>query len=411
MKYMAAKTAALFLSAPEKQRANDVSYEYHQDPNFYYLTGHIQPNAALLLIKGEHPRQILFVEKKQPAQETWTGVRLGVEGAKELLGFEESYIIDSLPQILKRVLPEVDSFYYTLAFNDVKNPIIDTTVKMASVMFESTKKVYPKVSFVSLGAVLQKLRMKKTPEELELLRKVVGVSNEGHNEILKNVRPGWYEYQIQALGEYVFKKQGCEYTGYPCIVGSGNNSTILHYETNRRQTQDGDFIEMDIAGEYHGYSADITRSYPVNGKFTPEQRAIYDIVLEAQDSGIAAARAGNSFKAPHYAALAVVRKGLLKLGIIKDTSESLKYFMHGTSHYLGLDVHDAGAYSLLEPNEVITVEPGIYIKEGSPCDPKWWKIGCRIEDDILITNAEPINLSNGSPRNADEVETMMRKGK
>ena len=411
LKYMAKNGVALFVGAAEKNRANDVNYEFHQDPNFYYLTGHIQPNAALLLINGKNPRQILFVDKKVPAQETWTGVRLGVDGAKELLGFTEAYVIDSLPSMLSSVLQKTDTFYYTLTYPNIKSPILDSTMKMAVDLYDLAKKKYSNVVFQPLSDVLSRLRCHKTREELDLLRKAVLTSNSAHNQILRDVRAGWYEYEIQALGEYIFKKNGCEYTGYPCIVGSGNNSTILHYETNRRQTKDGDFIEMDIAGEYHGYSADITRSYPVNGTFTPEQRAIYDIVLEAQDSGIAAARAGNLFKAPHNAALSVIRKGLMKLGIIKDPTESFKYFMHGTSHYLGLDVHDAGAYGNLEPNEVITVEPGIYIKEGSPCDPKWWKIGCRIEDDILITNGDPINLSESSPRKAEDIEAMMKKGK
>jgi Xaa-Pro aminopeptidase len=243
------------------------------------------------------------------------------------------------------------------------------------------------------------------------MRKAISITNEAHNEIMRQVKPGWHEYEIQALGEFVFKKNGSEYTGYPCIVGSGENSVILHYNTNRRQTKDGDVVEMDIGAEYHGYTADVTRSYPVNGKFTKEQRIIYDLVLEAQDSGIAQCQVGKPFKAPHSAAVSVIGRGLTSLGIIKSPDEYRKYFMHGTSHYLGLDVHDPGTNGPLVENSVITVEPGIYIKEGSDCDPKWWNIGLRIEDDILITNDGPVNMSIASPRTADAVEAMMREGK
>jgi Xaa-Pro aminopeptidase len=411
LKYMGERTIALFPAALPKRRANDVMYEYHQDPNFYYLSGHIQPHAVLLLTKIGTPRQILFVDKKDPASETWTGARLGSEGAKEILGFTESYPIEAFPHILDSLLLLTDTVYYRPNYEAVQDLLLDSTFDI----YQDVKQVFSgrhkNITVASLQNLLAKLRMIKTPEELAIMKKVISISNMGHNEIIKTAKPGWYEYQIQALGEFVFKNNGAEYTGYPCIVGSGNNSTILHYETNRRQTQNGDFIEMDIGAEYHGYSADITRSFPINGHFTAEQRAIYDIVLEAQDSGIAAARIGNGFKAPHNAAVSVVQKGLLKLGIIKSADEYRKYFMHGTSHFLGLDVHDAGVYGPLEENSIITVEPGIYIAEGSPCDPKWWRIGCRIEDDILITKNGPVNLSSASPRTALEIEQLMQKGK
>ncbi len=412
--YMTARSVALFVSAPPKTRANDVSYEYHQDPNFYYLTGHIQPNAALVLYKNEANKveEILFVDKKDPSKETWTGVRLGVEGARELLGFKNAATIDRLRPILDSLLPLADTLYYsTPEPNKMTDALLDSTVYLSTAVRTSIEKHFPKVTLASLSKVLARLRMIKTTEELDLMRIAIGISNQAHNDIMRAVHPGWYEYEIQALGEYNFTKRGAEYTGYPCIVGSGNNSTILHYETNRRQTQDGDFIEMDMGSEYHGYSADVTRSFPVNGHFTPEQKAIYDIVYEAQDSGIEAARIGNDFKAPHQAAVSVIQKGLLRLGIIKNADEYRKYFMHGTSHYLGLDVHDAGTYGPLQENMVITVEPGIYIPEGSPCNPKWWKIGCRIEDDILISQRNPIILSIGSPRSSEDVEAFMNKGR
>jgi Xaa-Pro aminopeptidase len=396
---------ALFLAAPVKNRANDVDYEYHQDPNFYYLTGHIQPNAALIITRDQ---EIFFSDLKDPAREQWTGVRLGTEGARQLLGFSNVQPISDLHATLAQLLKEVTTLYY-----DPPTPkkhheaALDTTYNIWDQTVSIIKSRYPDIEVKSFRTRLGELRMRKTPEEMYLLRKAITISNEAHNDILRQVSPGWSEYQIQALGEYVFKKNGCEYTGYPCIVGAGNNGAVLHYITNRAQTKDGDMVVMDIGGEYHGYTADVTRSFPVNGRFTPEQRTIYNLVLEAQDSGIALCRAGQPFRAAHFAAVRVIQKGLLRLGIIKDTAQFRQYFMHGTSHYLGLDVHDPGTFGLLEPGVVMTVEPGIYIPEGSPCDKKWWSISCRIEDDILITTGDPEILSIASPRTAQDVEQMM----
>jgi Xaa-Pro aminopeptidase len=217
------------------------------------------------------------------------------------------------------------------------------------------------------------------------------------------------EYQAQAILEYFFKHFGAEYPGFPSILGAGENSCILHYVTNRRTLADGDLLVADVGAEYHGYTADVTRTLPVNGKFSPEQKIIYDIVLEAQTAGIKAARAGNKFTEPHNKATEIIQKRLMEQGIIKSPMEHRLYFMHGTSHYLGLDVHDAGLYGSLAPGNVITVEPGVYIPEGSPCDPKWWNIGVRIEDDILITKGEPVNLSGAAPRTTEQIEALMKE--
>jgi Xaa-Pro aminopeptidase len=415
LRQMSPHSAAVFLAAPEKNRSNDVNYEYHQDPNFYYLTGHTQADAALLLIKepievGETlTNEVIFVQKKDPPREIWTGVRLGTDGAVNVLKFPVALLIDSLNDFLKPVLARIDTLYFVSPDpKKISDPITDASFDVTRDFRDIVVSLYPNLSMGTLQPQLADMRSIKQDEELTLLRKAIRVSNDAHNEIMHTAKPGWSEYQMQALGEYVFTKNGCEYTGYPCIVGSGNNSTILHYETNRRKTEAGDFVEMDIGGEYHGYTADITRSFPINGKYSKEQRLIYDLVLEAQDSGVAEAKIGNIFRAPHNAAASVITRGLLKLGIISKPEDYKKYFMHGTSHYLGLDVHDAGNYAPLRNRQVITVEPGIYITEGSPCDKKWWKIGCRIEDDILITSGGPEILSKGSPRRAEDIEKLMR---
>jgi Xaa-Pro aminopeptidase len=416
---MAANSVAVFTSATKKNRSNDVDYEYHQDPNFYYLTGQLEDNSALLLfnpaivVNGRSTREILFVTKRDPAKETWSGKRMGTTGAEKILGFDIVYHMDALPEVLSSILAGKEILYYTPEYDRmIEDPMLNHRFAMLDATDSLIEIKYPEIKRSSrLEKVLAALRMVKTEEELMLMRKAIAITNEAHNEIMRQVKPGWHEYEIQALGEYVFGKNGAEYPGYPCIVGSGENSVILHYNTNRRQTESGDVVEMDIGAEYHGYTADVTRSYPVNGKFTKEQRIIYDLVLEAQDSGIAQCQVGNAFKATHRATVSVIGRGLVALGIIKSPEEYMKYFMHGTSHYLGLDVHDAGTGGPLIANTVITVEPGIYIKAGSDCDPKWWNIGLRIEDDILITKDGPVNLSIASPRTADDVEALMREGK
>ena len=260
---------------------------------------------------------------------------------------------------------------------------------------------------VRIAESMSMLRQIKTPEEMVLLRKAIDISNHAHIELMKAMDSTMTEYQTQAIIQYEFMKNGAEACGYPSICGAGENTCILHYVSNRKPMEHNDLIVVDAGAEYHGYTADITRTLPANGKFSAEQKAIYDIVLEAQLAGISKCKAGNEFRDPHKAALAVIKKRLKELGIIQKDEEYVRYFFHGTSHYLGLDVHDAGLYGALEPGNVITVEPGIYIPAGSPCDPKWWNIGVRIEDDILITAGEPENLSGAVPKTTAEIEVMM----
>ncbi len=415
---MQENSIALFPAAEEKNRSNDDNYEYHQDPNFYYLTGCLEPGSALLLSKdgillsdGKTVHEILFVRNRSRLQETWTGRRLGPQGAMSVLKVDAAMLIDSLPSLLKTLLPTARFLYYDPHIASPKEPALNDTILLTNLGDrELIKHTYPQLEInTTLPRALAGMRQVKAPEELRLMRKAIAISNEAHNAVIHDARPGWFEYQIQAEAENTFTKNGAEYTAYPCIVGSGPNSTILHYETNRRKTEPGDFIEMDMGAEYHGYCADITRSFPISGVFTPEQRVIYELVLAAQDSGIKACVAGMPFQSAHIAAVRVIKGGLIRLGIINDSMMYKFYFMHGTSHYLGLDVHDAGTSGPLTPGNVLTVEPGIYIPAGSACDPKWWNIGCRIEDDILITNQGPEILSANSPRDIAPLEKLMKR--
>lgn len=400
-------TVGLVLTNPTRNRSNDTDFRFRPDSNFWYLTGCEEPDAALLLVpdgievNGKRVTEVLFVNLSDPMSETWLGYRMGTENSVKLLGVEAA-------------LPNRD-FARTLNTLKVQDwasiPLPDGsgTVQAMASDFGKWRASGPSRAKVNLESIVAKMRVRKGPEEIALLRKAVDASVLAHAEAMRSVEPGMWEYEVQAVVEYVFTRFGCEFTAYNSIVGSGMNSCILHYETNRRKTVGGDLICMDVGGEYHGYAADVTRTYPVNGKFSPEQRAIYELVLAAQEAGIRECKVGNPFIAPGSAASKVLGEGLIRLGIIKERNELGRYFMHGTSHYIGLDVHDSHGDNTLRENYTLTVEPGIYIKAGSPCDKKWWNIGVRIEDDILVTPRGPVNLSGALPRTVAAIESLMRE--
>lgn len=413
---MPANSVAVFFANPVRNRSNDVDFEYHQDPNFYYLTGLREPNAVLIVYKDQQnfgndfsTKEILFLQKRDPKNEQWTGKRLGVDGALNYLKIETA--IES--QNFASFEGEFASFDKILVFQipeDIKTSKdkddIYTLIKNFNL---KTASVSDKIEKVMLGSILAELRQIKSKEEIILLRKAIDITCEAQIELMKSLKPGMKEYESEAIVEYFFKKNGAEHPGFPSILGSGENSCVLHYTTNRKILGENDLLVSDIGAEYHGYTADVTRTLPAKGTFSIEQKIIYNIVLEAQQAGIDACIKGNKFWDPHQAATEVISTHLLKLGIIDKKINVRKYFMHGTSHYLGLDVHDAGLYGPLTPGNVITVEPGIYIPEGSDCDPKWWNIGVRIEDDILITDGEPEVLSAKAPRKIEEIEALMKE--
>lgn len=400
-------TIALVLTNPTRVRSNDTDFRFRPDSNFWYLTGFEEPDSALLLapggieIEGKRVTEVLFVNLSDPTSETWLGYRMGPANAVKLLGVEAALPNRQFGRTL-RTLKTQD--WATIPIPDATGSIQTMTKEFAEWCGTGSGRAK-----VNLNSIVSKMRVKKGPEEVALLKKAVDASVLAHAEAMRSVEPGMWEYQVQAVVEYVFTRFGCEFTAYNSIVGSGMNSCILHYETNRRKTVAGDLICMDVGGEYHGYAADVTRTYPVNGKFTPEQRAIYELVLAAQEAGIRECKVGNPFNAPGGAATQVLVDGMTRLGIIKTRAELSRYFMHGTSHYIGLDVHDSHGDNTLRENYTLTVEPGIYIKAGSPCDKKWWNIGVRIEDDILVTAKGPVNLSGALPRKAEAIEALMKE--
>jgi Xaa-Pro aminopeptidase len=418
---------AIFYSAPIRNRNNDVDYPYRQDDNLYYLTGFPEPNAILVLVprgvavrspddtsKVISVREILFVQPKDPLREQWTGRRYGPAGAMKLRGLEYALTNDKFQSMLAQLIgfgfrgPEQGQrLLYVPTFSaDLTGEIAELLQPLKRVMERAARNN----ELRDPTPIVRKMRIIKSPEEIEMLRKATEISVVAHNQAMMSVEPGMREYEVAAVYEYVFKKMGAAAPGYPCIVGSGENSIILHYESNRRQIRDGDLVLADCGAEYHGYSSDVTRTYPANGKFSRPQREIYQIVLDAQKAAIAKIKPGVQWSEVSAAADSVLMEGLFKLGLIKTKSraELRKFYMHGLGHPVGLNVHDVGQPTM-EPGMVYTVEPGIYISEDSGVDPRYHNIGVRIEDVVLVTPEGNVVLSAGSPREISEIESLMKK--
>ena len=475
-------SVAVYFSAPVRNRANDVDFEYHPDPNFYYLTGWNEPHAVLIVysspqkdLEGTYFEK-LYVRERDANNEMWNGRQLGVEGARKMgldrvaskkdfsteqndfsrfdsvLMFDfkndvrdnknDSSDLFDLQKHFKNVINYPDNFdadryrLYQRIRSAVESEVIplkkriyymmerDSSLKDDPVIIDFMRvgegtvltDLKKQSAFLlkdynfdinQLGSFMANLRENKTEEEILLIKKAVRISTQGQLEVMKAIHPEMTEREVQGIHQLVFKKYGAAHEGYPSIVGAGDNACVLHYITNDKTDLKNQLILMDLGAEYKGYTADVTRTIPVSGTFTPEQKALYQIVYDAQTAGINAAVAGASFTAISEATYEVVKTGLLELGLIQESKEYRRYLPHGIAHHIGLDVHDPGLYENLAPNMVITVEPGIYVPEGSPCDPKWWNIGIRIEDDILITAEGPVNLSKDAPRSWQEIEKVM----
>lgn len=419
-------SVAVVFANPVRNRANDVDYLYHQDPNFYYLTGYREPHAVLLIFKdqqsgptGEY-NEVVFVQPRNEYREMWDGRRLGVAGVASRLGMEAVF----KNREFKDYNIDFSSFDKVL-FYDFQNDVRDTRTEgdlFDLISWFKQKVGYPTASSLeieastrnldtqSLDVIMRDLRGIKTPEELDLLRKAVDISTIGQVEVMKAMKPGMGEREVQGIHEFVFKKYGAEYEGYPSIVGAGHNGCILHYIENYKPAiTSEELILMDLGAEYHGYTADVTRTIPVNGKFSKEQKLIYDLVYKAQDEAMKMCKPGVTFQEITQLSKDIINEGLAELGIISSQKERHLYYPHGLSHHIGLDVHDKGNRDVLQENMVITVEPGIYIPEDSDCAKKWWGIAVRIEDDILITADGFELLSDRAPRTAEAIEALMKE--
>lgn len=476
---MPKNSVAVIFTNPVKNRSNDVDFIFHPNTDFFYLTGFREPNSVLLIFSetmdfdGISTDEILYVQPRDPRAEQWNGKRLGVEGVKEKLGFEQVFLhsdFGKTPTIVFLKFDKILSFNLgktqeessanaPLAemMNNFKSAagypeeISEVTMEMYDLILATEiensanvaqvigryQRTYPevekdpilkdfvnadspekrmavknqipesKLNISALPKMMDQLREVKTAEEIEMLKKAVKISAIGQIEVMKAAKVGMAEREIQGIHEFIYKRYGAESVGYPSIVGGGNNGCILHYIDNDLKSVDQRLLLMDLGAEWKGYTADVTRTIPISGKFNEEEKAIYELVLKSQEAGIALCKIGTDFSEIGQVTRQIINDGLADLGIIKK-GERHNYFPHGTSHHLGLDVHDRGGYGPLKEGTVLTVEPGIYIPEGSNCDKKWWGIAVRIEDDIWVTQNGPINLSSDAPRTVEAIEQMMR---
>ncbi|MGC9127858.1 MAG: aminopeptidase P N-terminal domain-containing protein [Acidithiobacillus sp.] len=415
---------AIVPTAAEKSRNADVHYPFRPDSDFWYLTGFAEPEAVLVLVPG-HPEgeQWLFCRPRDPERETWDGRRAGLEGAKELCGVDQTRSIAELDSLLPELLQNRELLCAPLG----RSADFDARLMLWRNQARSRSRAgirYPQ-ELVDLGFLLHEMRVIKDPIEQEHLRAAAGISAAGHRHGMRVCRPGMTEYQLQAEIEFVFQRLGARSVAYPSIVGGGVNGCILHYTENSDELLDGDLVLIDAGAEYGNYAGDITRTYPVNGVFSPAQREIYELVLASQKAAIAALVPGRSVADYHEAAVAVLVDGLRDLKILSESREAIleqglyrSFYMHRTGHWLGLDVHDAGSYRqrdgswrTLEAGMVVTAEPGLYFAPQHPtCPERYRGIGIRIEDDCLITEAGVEILSAAAPKEIEEIESLMALG-
>ncbi|MBK8132690.1 MAG: Xaa-Pro aminopeptidase [Gammaproteobacteria bacterium] len=411
---------AILTAAPEQVRSRDTYFPYRQDSNFFYLTGFHEPEAVLVLIpKRPQGQFILFCRERDRSREIWDGRRAGPEGARELYGADDAFPIDDIDEILPGLLEGRDRVYYALG----RNRTFDTRLLdwIDGIRARARSGAVPPDEFVDLDHLLHEARLFKTATELKVMRKAGAISARAHCRAMRAARPGLYEYQLQAEIEHAFASEGARHPAYGSIVGGGANACVLHYVENSAPLQDGDLVLIDAGCELEHYAADITRTFPVNGKFSAPQQALYEVVLAAQMAAIEAARAGNHWDEPHRVTVKIITQGLVDLGLLKGNVEDLiarnaytDFYMHRAGHWLGMDVHDVGDYKvdnewrLLEPGMVMTVEPGIYVApDNRKVAKKWRGIGIRIEDDVAITRKGPEVLTAGVPKTVADIERLM----
>lgn len=419
---MAGDDAILILpSAPERVRSRDTHYPYRQDSDLLYLAGFPEPEAVLVLVPGrEHGEHLLFCRERDPDREGWDGPRVGPEGAVEAYGMDDAYPIDDLDEILPGLLEGRTRVYYHFGRDT------DFDLKLIGwlnrVRAQVRRGAQPPHEFLELGHLLDEMRLFKSREELKLMRKAAAISVQAHQAAMRMAKPGVREYELQAEIEHVFRANDC-HPAYGTIVGAGANGCVLHHVANNGTVRDGDLVLVDAGAEYRGYAADITRTFPANGRFSKSQRILHDLVLSAQAAALAEAKPGVPYEAGHNAAVETLTAGLLSLGLLKGkldkniADESYKrFYRHKTGHWIGLDVHDVGDYRidgesrLLEPGMVFTIEPGLYVSpDDKSVHAKWRGIGIRIEDDVAITKDGHEVLTEGLARSADEVEAFMAR--
>ncbi|MBS0851073.1 Xaa-Pro aminopeptidase [Enterobacter sp. JGM127] len=412
-------SAALIFAAPEATRSNDSEYPYRQSSDFWYFTGFNEPEAVLVLIKSDdtHNHSVLFNRVRDLTAEIWFGRRLGQEAAPEKLGVDRALAFSEINEQLAQLLNGLDEVYHAQGEYAYADEIVFTALN--TLRKGSRQNLKAPASVTDWRPVVHEMRLFKSPEELEVMRRAGEISALAHTRAMERCRPGMFEYQLEGEILHEFTRHGARFPSYNTIVGGGENGCILHYTENESELRDGDLVLIDAGCEYKGYAGDITRTFPVNGKFTPAQRAIYDIVLDSLETALTLFRPGTTIQEVTGEVVRIMVTGLVNLEILKGDVEQLiaenahrAFFMHGLSHWLGLDVHDVGFYGpdrsrMLEPGMVLTVEPGLYIAPDADVPAQYRGIGIRIEDDIVITETGNENLTATVVKKADDIEALM----
>ncbi len=423
MDMMNTGSIAILPTAVTSVRNRDVEYPFRPDSDFYYLTNFPEPEAIAVLIpdrpQGEY---ILFCRDNDPEQEIWQGRRAGLEAACEIYGADDAFPITDIDEIVPGLLEDKERIFYTMGNN------VDFDQRVIRWVNQVRRRVRNGVSapeeFIALGHLVHEMRLYKSRQEIKAMRRAAKIAAAAHRRAMRACRPGMKEFQIEGEIMHEFMRHGCRAPAYPSIVGGGANACILHYTENSDVLNDGELLLIDAGVEHDGYASDITRTFPINGVFTPRQKEVYEVVLEAQTAAIKKVAPGNHWNDPHEAAVRALTRGLMNLGILKGRLAKLlkdeaykPYFMHRTGHWLGMDVHDVGDYKvggewrLLEPGMVLTVEPGLYLSSDTKRLPrKWWNIGIRIEDDVLVTRNGNEVLSAEAPKTVAEIEALVAGG-
>ena len=424
MDLMEPNSIAIVPAAPPRTRSRDTEYPYRQDSDFFYLSGFAEPEAVLVLTPGrEHGEYVMFCRERDRTMEIWNGYRAGPEGVVKDFGADDAFPIGDVDEILPGLIEGRDRVYYQMGRDGEFDRQVMEWVNAIRAKVRSG--AHPPGEFIALDHLLHDMRLFKSPGEVKVMQKAGDITAAAHLRAMEKCHPGMMEFQLEAEFLHEFSRNGSRFPAYSSIVGGGANACILHYIDNNCELKDGDLVLIDAGAEFEHYASDITRTFPVGGRFSPEQRALYDVVLKAQLAAIKQVKPGNHWNQPHEAALMELVKGMVQLGLLKGNVDELieneeyrRFYMHRTGHWLGMDVHDVGDYKVgdewrvLEPGMVLTVEPGLYVAvDDETVDPKWRGIGIRIEDDVLVTEKGRKVITAAAPKDPDEIEALMAKAK
>lgn len=422
MALMEPNSIAIVPSARESIRSGDTAYPFRQDSDFYYLSGFTEPDSVLVLLPGRaHGEYVMFCPERDPHAELWHGLQAGPEGACDHYGADDAFPVGDIDDILPGLLEGRDRVYYSMGRSaDFDRQIMAWVNTIRS---KEASGAVPPGEFTDLDHMLHDLRLVKSASEQRVMRRAGEITAQAHCRAMRSCRAGLYEYQLEAEMQHAFAMAGARFAAYPSIVGSGDNACVLHYLDNSARLRDGDLVLIDAGCEFEHYAADVTRTFPVSGRFSAEQRALYNVVLAAQEAAIAQIRPGNHWNQPHDATVRVITAGLRELGLLHGELDELiedeayrPFYMHRAGHWLGLDVHDVGDYRVggvwrqLEPGMVLTVEPGIYVApDNTAVDSRWRGLGIRIEDDVIVTAQGCEVISAAVPKTVAEIEALMAR--